>query len=332
MNSMTAWIFLATGLVLLVVGGDALVRGAVSVAARLRISPLIVGLTLVGFGTSTPELAASVKAALSGSPDIAVGNVVGSNIANILLILGLSALVRPLLCARNAVKRDGLVAAVAAGLLVGVALFGTVPRFVGAVFLLLLGGDVVATYLIERRESSASADLHRAEAELVVPLPGSTWIPLALVAAGIAGVVIGASMLIDGALVIARAAGISEAVIGLTLVAVGTSLPELTVSIIAAIKRQGDVAFGNIVGSNIFNILGILGITALIQPLAIPAQFVQLDIWVMAAATLAMLAFATTNWRLDRWEGGLFLAFYCAYLWLLFNPGAMVALGLAVGR
>lgn len=329
---MVAWISLAAGLVLLLAGGDALVRGAVSVAARLRISPLIVGLTLVGFGTSTPELAASVKAALSGSPDIAVGNVIGSNIANILLILGLAALVRPLICARNAITRDGIVAVIAAGLLVIIALFGIMPRVIGAAFIVLLGVYVVATYFVERGTRTPSAELHRSEAACASPLQGPLWIPLALVAAGIAGVVIGASMLIDGALVIARAAGISEAVIGLTLVAVGTSLPELVVSIIATIKRESDVAFGNIVGSNIFNILGILGVTALIQPLTIPTRFVQFDIWVMAAATLAMLVFALTSRRLGRWEGGLFFAAYCAYLWLLFNPSAMTALGLMAGR
>lgn len=329
---MMAWISLAAGLVLLLAGGDALVRGAVAVATRLNISALIVGLTIVGFGTSTPELAASVKAVLNGSTEIAVGNVVGSNTANILLILGLTALVRPILCARNAIFRDGMVAALAAALLIGVALTGTLSRLAGAAFIILLGAYVMTTYLMERAGNSGSAQLHRGEADILPPAPGNIWVAVSLVAAGIAGVVFGASLLIDGALVISRAAGIPEAVIGLTLVAVGTSLPELAVSVIATIKRQGDVAFGNIVGSNIFNILGILGVAALIQPLTIPTQFLRLDMWVMAAATLALLVFAFTGARLNRWEGGLFLTAYCVYLWILFDPSALIALGPGSGQ
>lgn len=323
------WIELAAGLALLFGGGEALVKGAVGLAARLGVSPLLIGLTFVGFGTSTPELVASVEAALIGAPGIAVGNIVGSNIANILLILGISAMVLPMATTKAAFRRDGAVLVGASLLLLAVVLGGTLSRAAGAVFVLLLAAFVVFTYLTERRRHDASAVMHESEAADAAS-PGM-GVPLALVLAvgGIAAVIVGADLLVGAAIEIAAAFGLSEAVIGLTLVAVGTSLPELATSVMAALRRHGDVAFGNLVGSNIFNILGIGGAAALVSPLAIPPEVIRLDIWVMLAAAALLVAFAVTGWRVNRVEGAILLAAYAAYLAVQFSPALRAPLGLA---
>ena len=314
---------MAIGLVLLMSGGELLVRGSVSVARRLGVSPLLIGLTLVGFGTSTPELITSLQAALVGSPAIAVGNVVGSNIANILLILGLSAAIAPLACQPAAFYRDGTVLAGSALACAAAALGGTLGRLPGAIFLVLLIAYVVFTYLRERRVPDASAAMHEHEADLAEPAPRSLWLALAFALGGIALTILGARFLVTGAIGFATTAGISEAVIGLTVVAVGTSLPELVTSVMAVLRRQGDIAVGNIVGSNIYNVLGILGVTALVQPLSVPEQILRLDLWVMLAVTALLIAFAVTGWRLSRLEGGLLLAGYLTYLGALaVNAGA----------
>jgi len=322
------WIGLAAGLALLLGGGEALVRGSVAIATRLGVSPLLIGLTLVGFGTSTPELVASLEAALIGAPGIAVGNIVGSNIANVLLILGLSALILPLATTRQAFRRDGAVLVGASLALLAVVLGGALGRWTGVGFLLLLAGYTIYTFLTERRTRDAAAAMHAAEASEVAPREMSLLVGLACTLGGIAAVVIGASLLVHAALAIAGRLGLSEAVIGLTLVAVGTSLPELVTSAMAALRRHGDVAFGNIVGSNIFNILGIGGATALVSPIAVPAEIVRFDIWVMLAAAFLLVAFATTGWRVSRTEGALFLIAYAAYLLVQLSPGVRGAMGL----
>ncbi|MGF1551464.1 MAG: calcium/sodium antiporter [Paracoccaceae bacterium] len=304
---------LVGGLVLLLAGGEALVRGGVGVASRLGVSPLLIGLTLVGFGTSMPELVASLQAALIGAPGIAVGNVVGSNIANILLILGVAAMIRPVATTKAAFRRDGAVLIGASLLMVSVALVGTLGFLAGLLFLAMLLAYTVSTYLAERH-GGASAEMHAAEASAVAPGGAGLLSHLALTAAGIAGVVGGASLLVGAAVEIARVAGVSEAVIGLTLVAVGTSLPELATSVVAAVRGQGDVAFGNVVGSNIFNILGIAGVTALVSPIEVPARIVAFDIWAMLATAILLVAFAVTDWRVSRTEGAIFVALYAAYL------------------
>lgn len=312
---------LGLGLLLLVLGGDGFVRGAVAIAQRLGMSPLLVGLTLVGFGTSTPELLTSVQAALAGSPGIAVGNVVGSNTANILLILGLAAIVHPLEASPAAFKRDGGVVLLATLACVAVSLWGEIDRLLGAVLVAGLAGYVLYTYRQETRAPDASAAMHTAEATAVQP-PHRLGVALLLAIAGLLATLAGARLLVGGAISLATALQVPDTVIGLTVVAVGTSLPELVVSLAAAFRRQADVAFGNIVGSNIYNVLGILGITALVQPIAVPAAIAVLDIWVMLAATVVLLAFAVTGWRLDRLEGGLLLAGYAAYMTVLFSlPG-----------
>jgi cation:H+ antiporter len=316
---------LALGLALLLGGGEALIRGAVAIAMRLGVSPLLIGLTLVGFGTSTPELVASVNAAWIGAPGIAVGNVVGSNIANVLLILGVAALIFPVAVSKAAFRRDGAVLIGASIVLTIIILTGALSRWAGLALLALLAAYTVYAYLTEARTAQERGTDNAAVANPGVPLAVAILFALG----GIAGVIIGASLLVDSAIVIARSAGVSETVIGLTLVAVGTSLPELATSVMAALRRQGDLAFGNIVGSNIYNILGILGATGVIIPIAIPAEIAGFDVWVMLAAAVALAVFAITDWRITRREGAAFLLGYAVYLGLLISPGFRAALGIS---
>ena len=306
---------MAAGLIGLVLGGDLLVRGAVSAARNLRISPLVIGLTLVGFGTSTPELVTSLQAAFAGSPGIAIGNVIGSNIGNVLLILGIAALIAPIAVAPAALKRDGTVMVMATLLCLVVVAFGEVGRVSGTLMLLCLASYLIWTLRQERRAGqTAAAAVYEGEAQLL-PQADYRMLPSVLIAlAGLVITIFAARALVSGAVITAQAAGISETVIGLTIVAIGTSLPELVTSIIAVRKGEGDVALGNVIGSNIFNILGILGVTAVVYPLAVPPEVLQLDIWVMCAATVLLIVFARTGWRIGRREGMVMVALYAAYL------------------
>ncbi|MEO9530903.1 calcium/sodium antiporter [Roseibium sp.] len=303
------------GLVLLIAGGDLLVRGSVGLAQRFGMSELLIGLVLVGFGTSTPELLTSILAALNGSPGIAVGNVAGSNIANILLILGLTAVICPLRVEPSALLRDGPANLLAAAAFAGLALTGQISREAGLALMGALAVYLVLTYRMEKGRHTPSADLHRSEADLISPGPQASKLALNLVMAfgGLAMILGGAHFLVSGAITLARAAGVSDAVIGVTIVAVGTSLPELVTSVIAALKRQTDIALGNILGSNLFNILGILGLTAAMTPLRVPPEMMRLDIWVLLAATVILLVFAMTGRRLCRLEGALMLLAYGGY-------------------
>jgi cation:H+ antiporter len=305
---------LAVSLLLLVLGGETLVRGAVATAARLGVSPLLIGLTLVGFGTSTPELITSIEAAIVGSPGIAVGNIVGSNIANILLILGIAALIHPIAISRGAFYRDGSVAMLAAIACVAVCLSGSLQPLAGIFLILLLAGYIVYCYRSERVVAGAPASA--VEPGLAVPGSTSMRLPvaLALFAGGLALTMLAAHMLVSSVIAIGAAAGISETVLGVTVVAVGTSLPELVTSVLAAWRRQPDIAFGNIVGSNIYNVFGILGITAIVEPIPVPPELLDADVWVMLGATALLLWFSLTGWRLSRIEGSLFLSGYIAYL------------------
>lgn len=305
---------LAAGLLLLLLGGELLVRGAVATATRAGVSPLLIGLTLVGFGTSTPELLTSVEAAIVGTPGIAVGNVVGSNIANILLILGIAALICPLKVSRGAFYRDGTVVTLAALCGVAVCLTGELRPLSGVLLVTLLIGYIIYCYRTERVDTTTTDN----PVQPALAVPGSinltSPVSIVLVAGGLAFTLLGAHLLVSSALAISIAAGITETVLGLTVVAVGTSLPELTTSVLAAFRRQPDIAFGNIVGSNIYNILGILGVTAIIEPIPVPSGIVQTDIWIMLAATGMLLFFSITGWQISRIEGGVFLTAYCAYL------------------
>jgi cation:H+ antiporter len=275
---------------------------------------MVIGLTLVGFGTSAPELVTSLQAASIGSPGIAVGNVVGSNIGNILLILGIAASMGVIAVDKKAFRRDGLVLALASLAALGVVLSGEMNRTAGGLLFAMLIGYLAFTLISERRRPQA-ADVYAAEADL--PAPMATIPALLTTVAGLAGTILAAKALVTGSVGIASAMGLSETLIGLTIVAIGTSMPELVTSVIAMRKGEGDVAFGNVVGSNIFNILGILGITALVSPLTVPPEILRLDIWVMLAATAALIVVAMTGWRITRGEGAVLVAGYLAYLGVL---------------
>jgi len=344
---MSALILVGIGLAGLLIGGECLVRGAVSAARSLGISPMVIGLTLVGFGTSTPELVTSLQAALSGAPGIAVGNVVGSNIGNILLILGIAALIAPIPVDAAAFRRDGTVVGLVTLLALGAVLTGEVGRATGAVFLAGLAAYLGFVLWSDRRaggatirpgatqsggaalsQGSAAGDGTATPAGAAIPEPTATQAPDAaprmspalaagLALAGLAITLLGARALVSGAVSLAQAAGLSETVIGLTIVAIGTSLPELVTSVIAARRGEAALALGNVLGSNIFNILGILGITALVSPMAIPPRILGLDIWVMCAATLVLVVFARSRWTISRREGACLLIAYAAYLGIL---------------
>ena len=311
-----SYLLLPAGLILLVIGAEALVRGAVSIAQRLAISPLLIGLTLVGFGTSAPEFAASLHAALVGAPGIAIGNVVGSNICNILLVLGLSALVFPVATSPTAYWRDGGALAVATLAAAGALASGLLGPVAGAVLLVLLGGYLVLSYRLDAR---CTAEAAAQNTEVAAELPAPLGLPLSLlyIGAAFAMILIGARLLVGSAIEIATLFGVSESLIGLTLVAVGTSLPELAVSLMAAWRGHSDIAFGNVVGSNIFNLAGILGATALVAPMPVPPEILRFDLWAMLGAAAALLLFARSGWRIGRVEGAVLFAGYLAYLGLI---------------
>jgi cation:H+ antiporter len=315
---MSHFLFILVGVSLLTVGGEALIRGSLAVSVRLRVSPLLSGLVIVGFGTSAPELVVSVNAALNQQPDIAIGNVVGSNIGNILLILGVCAVITPMTIKPLALRRDAVTVVAASLLFLIFAATSALGRIDGVILLAALLAYLVWAYNSERAETAA-AQLNIAEAKEVHSLPKSIAWTVTAVLIGLVLLIAGSQILLVGAVGIAKSIGVSEAVIGLTLVAVGTSLPELSISLIAALRRHADVAVGNILGSNIFNLLGILGVSALLQPLPIHARVLQFDQWVMLAASLLLLLFLSTGRQLSRVEGGLLLLGYAGYLGLSFT-------------
>ena len=312
-------LFLMLGVALLTIGGEALIRGSLAAAMRLGISPLLSGLIIVGFGTSMPELVVSVDAALNQQPDIAIGNVVGSNIGNILLILGICALITPLAVKPLVLRRDAVMVVAACILfliLVGGSALGPADA---VIFLMILMAYLIWAYRSERFHAAVSAELHKAEAEELTALPKSVVWTVTTVIMGLLLLIAGSRVLLIGAVGIAEHLGVSEAVIGLTLVAVGTSLPELTISVIAALRGHADVAVGNVLGSNIFNLLGILGVSALLQPLPVHERVLQFDQWVMLGSSLLLLLFLYTGRRLSRLEGGILLAGYGVYVVLSFT-------------
>lgn len=321
------WVPLIGGLILLVAGGELLVRGAVQVATSLGVSPLVIGLTLVGFGTSTPELVTSVQAALSNAPGIAYGNIVGSNIANILLIAGVAALISPMMIASVALKRDGVVMVSVAVVFSIVAFAMPLGRIIGVVFIAALVAYVYLAFRLERASAPAghgavydkSVALEQTDAALAPSSAQKGSLPVSILIAlgGLVLVILGGRFLVDGAVSLARGFGIAETVIGLTIVAVGTSMPEFVTSVVAGLRKQGDVAFGNIVGSNIYNILGIGGFTALMAPGAVPAEIVGFDNFVMIGVSLALVAFAWTGLRIARVEGAALLLGYLLYVYLI---------------
>jgi cation:H+ antiporter len=304
---------IVVGLLLLYFGGEMLVRGSVAVATSLGLSPLLIGIALVGFGTSTPELFTSIDAALRDSPGIAVGNVVGSNIANILLILGVAVVIGPIICTPRAFARDVSAVAVSGLVVVGLAGVGSIGRVTGFVLLAALVAYLAFAYFQERTDGTPSATYHEQSAVLAPAAP-SLWLNLLLAAGGIAAIVFGAHVLVDGAIDLARFLRVPDTIVGLTIVAVGTSLPELAATVSAALRREGDIVLGNILGSSIFNVFGILGATALVRPLTVPPEIFRFDAWVLLATTLLLAVFALTGRRLSRTEGVVLVACYAAYI------------------
>jgi cation:H+ antiporter len=313
------YVYAVGGFVLLFGGGEWLVRGAVSVSRRFKISPLLIGMTVVAACTSAPELVVSFGAALEGRSDIAIGNIVGSNIFNILGVLGISALIAPISVKRGELNRDTSVLIASAIAIALVSQTGTVGRLIGVVFTVAMVAYVALSYRAEKRNSQLpSAELHVHEAE-EIEVSTSSWSGLGYLAGGLTALVIGSRLLIIGATDIALLLGVSEAVIGLTLVAIGTSLPELATSVIAAIRKHSDVAVGNVVGSNIFNVLGILGLTSMVKPIGVAEQIAHLDVWVMVAVSIALVPLLLLTCRIGRWTGAISIALYVAYVIVLFR-------------
>jgi len=314
----TAFMLFIAGLVLMVLGAEFLVRGASRLAVMVGISPLVVGLTVVAFGTSAPEFAVSFKAALSGQGDLTLGNVIGSNIFNILFILGLSALVTPLIVHSQLIRFD-------VPLVVGVSLLALLMAIDGRYStldgIILFSGLVVYTVgmiYVSRRKGRQELDPELASLIGDVPtdFPGrNAVIDLLIVLGGLALLGLGSNWLVESSIVVARWLEVSEVVIGLTIIAIGTSLPELVTSVVASLRNERDIAVGNIVGSNLFNILGVLGLSAIVAPggLTVLPQVMWFDLPVMVAVALAALPIFVTGGVISRWEGGILLAYYFAY-------------------
>ncbi|ANK82161.1 MAG: hypothetical protein TEF_16220 [Rhizobiales bacterium NRL2] len=310
------YLMVAAGLILLLLGGEALVRAAVTLADRLGVSKLIIGLTVVAFGTSAPELLVCVQAVLDDAPAIAIGNIVGSNIANILLVVGAPALIAPFFCERSTMKREGVAMFGATVILIGVMAFDALMFWGGLGLFVLLIVFLTSAYRSARK--SGAGEFAEEVEELSEGVPRSGMAIAALLVLGLAGLVAGSGLLVDGARDIALAAGLSETVIGITLVALGTSLPELATSIVAAMRRHGDVAIGNVIGSNLFNILGILGITAMVAPVPVPPQVMLFDVWVMLICAVLLFPLAFARLPIGRAAGAVFLLGYGGYMWAQF--------------
>ena len=303
------------GLTVLVVGAESLVRGASRLAGSVGISPLVIGLTVVAFGTSTPEMAVSVHASLAGTPDIAIGNVIGSNIANVLLILGISAVIIPLLVSEQVIRQEIPVMIAATVLLIVLALDGRISRIDAGILFTLVIVYTVFLILQSRRSSRVAANTPDAGRPQQSQWDRHWGVQLVLIVVGLAALVLGSRWLVESAVVFARFIGISELVVGLTIVAVGTSLPEVATSALAALRGERDIAIGNVIGSNLFNILAVLGVTGLVSTHGIPVAEAarNFDLWVMLAVAVACLPIMLTGREIARWEGAVFLGYYAAY-------------------
>jgi len=315
------WLILIAGLAVLLSGGEALVRGATALARRFGVSPLVIGMTVLAFGTSAPELAVNVGAALTGRSAITFGNVVGSNIANVGLILGITALVQTLRVHRTIVTREIpiMLAVTAAAIFLGSDwLLGNSPdrfgRIDGVALLIVFAAFLFVTVRNAVRSRKDDRFMHEAEEEQDRIVPPKTVVTALLTIAGLAGVLLGSNWTVEGATRVAQALGMSEALIGLTLVAIGTSLPELTTSLFAALKGHADLAIGNIVGSNVFNLLFILGVSATIQEVPVPHARGRIDLLALALFSIILLPFGITQKKLRRAEGALLLVGYVAFM------------------
>jgi cation:H+ antiporter len=308
------FIQIVAGLILLVLGGDYLVKGASGIALKIDIPPMLVGMTVVALGTSSPELVVSLRAALDGKPDISVGNVVGSNIANVALILGVTTLIFPLAIQKRALKVDWLVMMVASVIFYLFALDGGFSRFEGGLFVSLLAIFIGVSFYQARKNKSKETNV----ADLPKNEKGRNWWLLFLfVAIGTAGLIIGAQWFLSGAESVARNLGVSDRVIAITLVAFGTSVPELAASVVAAFKKEQDISLGNIVGSNLFNLFAILGITSIVSPVRVAPEILSNDIFWMLGTSFAILPLALFRSRLGRIDGLIFISTYLIFVYLL---------------
>lgn len=331
-------LLILAGFVFLFIGGEALVRGSVGIARKVGMSELVIGLTLVGFGTSLPELVTSLQALSEGAVGLSVGNVIGSNVANILLVIGAAAFVRAITTDPKALMRDGLFMVAVTVLFAVIVWIDGFSRLTGILFTTLLVAYLLISVILDRRANSAAGEMHQDEAE-EFDHDDSVWLSITMTIGGIVGVIFGARFLVEGGSDAARLLGVSETVIGISIVAIGTSLPELVTSIVAARKGKADVALGNVLGSNVFNVLGILGISAIVFPfslLEISAAGVPLEVAAMQfgqAASIVtwtdmgalflslflLFAFAFTGRKLARWEGGILLTAYFLYIGMRFD-------------
>ncbi|MEX1117563.1 MAG: calcium/sodium antiporter [Terrimicrobiaceae bacterium] len=312
------WLFVALSLVLLYVGAEGLVRGSSSLALRLGLTPLVVGLTVVAFGTSAPEVLVSVKAAMAGRGDLAVGNVIGSNIFNVGVILGITALLSPMKVQFQLLKLDAPIM-VAVALLVPVLLIDGVVSKVEGMFL-VLGIVIYVTFNVIVARRTASSVVQDEFTESMPPRQGNLLFDVAFIFVGLGILVLGARLLTDHSVALARSFGVTEAVIGLTIVAAGTSVPELAASVVAAFRKEPDIALGNVIGSNVFNVLAILGVGALVAPLSAP-EISRFDMYAMVLMCAALVPMLWTGLRLQRWEGGVLFAAYLVYVVILWPKG-----------
>lgn len=310
---MMVWALAGLGLVILLLAGDALVKGAVNLSLRVGIPSLIVSLTVVAFGTSAPELLVSINAVLMGKPGLALGNVVGSNTANVLLVLGLPAMLAVIHTSECDSRKSYIYMLLATLLFVGLALLGTFT-FVSGIILLV---PLVYILFDMARDAKRHRSAERAapEEEIEGADPDMAWWKITVfLLLGLCGLPLGADLLVDHASIIANDYGVTDAVIGLTLVALGTSLPELATTVMAALRRQADVVLGNVIGSNFFNLLGIVGVTALIGPIPVDPEFLEFDLWVMLAAALVLIPFVFYKVNIGRGLGALLSVAYVAYV------------------
>lgn len=308
-------LLVALGVILLYGGGEALVSGSSALARKLGMSPLVVGLTVVAFGTSAPELAATLAAAIQGSPEVAFGNVVGSNVFNVGMILGVAALIYPLTARARFLRREMPFMIGTGALMLILVADGRVSRVEGLVLLALLAGYLWTMLRKDEESSRVAAEFAREYGEVTTPV----WASTVRVVVGILVLVLGAKVLVTGAVGLARDLGISERVIGLTLVAFGTSLPELASSIVAAIRREGDIVLGNVVGSNVFNVLAILGTTSIAVPIVVDVGLgAWTDLAVMLGFSVVLWPFLYSGRRLERWEGAVLLVAFAVYMGWLF--------------
>jgi cation:H+ antiporter len=306
---------LAGGFVLLLFGAEYLVRGAVSLARRLNVSPMIIGMTIVSYGTTAPELVVSLQAAIDGAPGISVGNVVGSNIANILLILGLAAVIFPITTKGTALYRDAAMMMGSALLFTALALSGRIERWQGALMLLILVTFSIYAFRVERRRGAGNdpGDIPEELAAEFKEAPQAAWLSLLSIIGGLVAVVAGARFLVTAAITTARYLGVGEEVIGLTVVAVGTSLPELATAVVAALRRHPEVSVGNIMGAGMYNLLAIMGWVAVVAPIPVPPQILAFDLWCMLVVTAVLLFFLLVRNGMTRLVGAWFLAGFVAY-------------------